>query len=349
MRFSVLSALLFLITGLYYCGGLDLTTAAELKILLPGIPVWVEAGLNDNDPVWNVTLKDGSVVEVNSAGGTLQLSNADRTSTDLSVIEAPLVSDPLPDGAVAQKNGYAAVLTGPTGEYRHGILGDSIEASGFQTFKLSARSHEYQPIGRYRLTGGTVFEALRPTMADLNDDGIPEILITASNANDGSAIYVFDINGTHLASSPAIGRGYRWTQLLGAGKTGPGGETEIITVRTPHIGGILQYYQLKGRNLVLEHAVSGYSTHIIGSRNLDMAAIGNFSSRSQPVVLLPTQDFRSLAIIERTEHGSLVIWSKNLESRLSSNIEVDKHNGSPRIAWGTENGFLYILFEELDR
>jgi hypothetical protein len=348
MRFSFLSALLFLITGSYFCSGLDLSTAAELKILLPGIPVWIEAGLNDNDPFWIVTLEDGTVVEVSSAGGALRLSEGSQTGTDMSVIEAPLVSDPLPDGAAAQKNGYAAILTGPTGEYRHGILGDSIEASGFKTFRFSTVLQRYQPVGRYQLPGGTVFEALRPTMADLNDDGIPEILITASNADVGSAIYVFDINGTHMASSPAVGRGYRWIHLLGAGKTGPGGETEIITVRTPHIGGILQYYQLKGQNLVLEHALSGYSTHRIGSRNLDMAAIGNFSSGSQAVVLLPTQDFRSLAIIERTEHGSLVIWSKNLESGLTTNIEVDQDNGSPRIAWGSEDGVFHIMFENPD-
>ena len=119
-------------------------------------------------------------------------------------------------------------------------------------------------------------EGIAPIWVDLNEDGERAIIVTRSNADSGAQIVVLDELGNLIATGPAIGRGGRWRHQLSAGPFGPNGELELVDVLTPHIGGPTEFYQWKNNELVVVTSASGYTSHVIGSRNLDMTAAGQF-------------------------------------------------------------------------
>jgi hypothetical protein len=131
--------------------------------------------------------------------------------------------------------------------------------------------------------------------------------------------------------------------LIAAAGLGPDGEIEITAVRTPHIGGILEYYRLKDGILRVVHKRSGYSTHRTGSRNLDTAVAGDFNADGQVEMLVPAQDFKRLDSIKKTPGGSKVVHSIKLNSPLSTNLSVYSSHGEIKIAFGTFNNELIII------
>ena len=175
-----------------------------------------------------------------------------------------LKTDPLIDGRILQNvKGQILVLTGSSKKYNHGILGDTKEADGFaiiDTDKKPAVRHEFF------LKGNNVFETLMPVWTDINLDNKKEIILTKSDSRSGAQLQIYTEDGKLIASSDPIGKGFRWMHLIAAAGFGPGGEIEITAVRTPHIGGVLEYYRMKDGKLRVVHKRAGYSTHRIGSR-----------------------------------------------------------------------------------
>jgi hypothetical protein len=105
---------------------------------------------------------------------------------------------------------------------------------------------------------------------------------------------------------------------------GPNGETEIATVLTPHIGGVVEFYQLVDNRLEVVARIPGYSTHIIRSRNLDMALAADFDSDGRIELLVPNQQFDTLGAISRTVEGAEVTWSVPVGGRITTNIAAVK-------------------------
>ena len=231
-----------------------------------------------------------------------------------------------------QPDGRLLLLAFPTDRYPHSILGDPIEAGGFRIVDSNATP---AAAAELRLESG-VFETLSPIWTDTDGDGTPEIVITRSDPESGSRIELYS-ESTLIAASPPVGRGQRWIQTVAAAPTGIDGGLEIIAVKTPHIGGILEYYRMTEDRLELVHSRPGVSTHRIGSRNIDMALVGDFNSDGRPEVLVPSDDFRRLLSIRRTSSGSEIDYTYYLESPLSTNIAALWHDGAMFIAIGTEN------------
>ncbi|HKH76562.1 MAG TPA: hypothetical protein VKA51_06370 [Rubrobacteraceae bacterium] len=65
----------------------------------------------------------------------------------------------------------------------------------------------------------------------------------------------------------------RWQHLLAVGPFDQGGEVELATLRMHHAGGKIEFYRpdFETGELEIAASVSGYTTHRIYSRNLDMA------------------------------------------------------------------------------
>ncbi len=240
---------------------------------------------------------------------------------------------------VVSDRGLLALLTDPTEDLMHAVLGDATEASTVTIVDPAA----LEVVGVLAAPNGAVFEALSPMWADIDGDGEQEILVTASTRAEGARLVVYDIDGTVLGESAAIGIGNRWLNQLGVGPVGPSGEIEVVEVKTPHIGGIVQWYRMEDETLRRQAAASGYSTHGIFSRNLDEGLIVDADGDGRLEVLVPTQDDRSLVALRRVDDGVEVAVSIDLGADLSSNVAaVSREDGTISLTVSTDDRRLLI-------
>jgi len=126
-----------------------------------------------------------------------------------------------------------------------------------------------------------VIEGTAPTWVDLNADGEREIIVTPSNANTGARMVVYREDGSLFATEDPIGQGFRWRHQLAVAQFIEGGSQEIAVVRTPHIGGVVEIYALDEDRLEIKAELGGYSSHRIGSRNLDSALSDDINQDGQ--------------------------------------------------------------------
>ena len=231
-----------------------------------------------------------------------------------------------------------ARLAGPTDGYAHGVLGDEIEASALQLRADDGSSP------RAELDVEQVIEGISAIAADLAENGPFGFVVTVSDAKDGARLRAYDEEGEVLAESDAIGQGFRWLHQIGVGPTGPQGEVEVIAVRTPHIGGVVEAYRLDGDRFERVATIEGYRSHVIGSPNLDMALLADTDADGRLEVIVPTQAMTELAILERTGRGFAEVARLPLEGQLATNVAaaVDGQ-GRLSLAAATEDGRLRIF------
>lgn len=276
--------------------------------------------------------ESGLLAGINTQGSLFIKENKKMQSLDVKA---------LPDSRILiDKNGQLLFLTGPTNKYSHGILGDVIEAT---TITLVTTDRVPRVLLTIPIERESVIEEISPLWADLNGNGKKEIIVTVSNQRQGSRIIVFNEKGELIAEGPAIGHGYRWRHHIAVAPFGPKGELELAVVRTPHIGGVVEFYRLFQGKLEIIAETDGYSSHRIGSRNLEMVAAGDFDGDGKIEVLIPNNNFTELGGIRRTERGSQVAWHIPVNGRISTNLSaLTLRNGKIAIGVGTEDGRLKL-------
>jgi hypothetical protein len=224
----------------------------------------------------------------------------------------------LPDARILHdEGGRLLLLSDPTDNYDHGVLGDAVEAGAVL---LVETAPEFRVAEKISVSDGLVIEGIMPIWFDLDGDDRREIIVTASDRAAGARLLVYSESGELIAESDAIGQGYRWRHQIAAASFLDENKNEIISVRTPHIGGLLEYFQLDGDRLELVAEVDGVTSHVIGTRNLDLALVGDFDADDHAEVLLPDDGLRGLVAVERTVDGAHVDWSAPFESGMSSNL-----------------------------
>ncbi|MEL6525832.1 MAG: hypothetical protein AAFQ07_08995, partial [Chloroflexota bacterium] len=214
-----------------------------------------------------------------------------------------------------------AVYAGATNErYVHGIMGDDIEGS--EVVVLQIVDGEFEILERMTVEGDAIYEGLSPMWADVNGDGVQDLITTVSNSQLGSRIraYVFTDEGVQTVDGVPIGRGNRWQHQLAWASFAPDGTFELVEVLTPHIGGVVRFYQYTGNTLEIVAELEGYTSHVIGSCNLDMAVAGDFNGDGIPEIVLPSQDRMTIAGIQRTETGAAVVWQLPLNAPVVTNL-----------------------------
>ena len=276
-----------------------------------------------------------SPVLLNSSGRLAYVDlDGDLVVTDGNT-DLRLSVDALPDARIlVDDDERVLLLTRPTRRYGHGVLGDAVEAAGITLVTTRMDPAVVQHIA---VPAPAVVEGLAPIWADFTGDGEREIIVTLSDETQGARVVVFDEAGGQIAAGAAIGAGYRWRHQLAAAPFGPSGELEIADVLTPHIGGPVEFMHRLGADLHIGARVYGYTSHQIGSRNLDTAVAGDLDGDGQMELLLPDQTFTELGAVRRTAGGANVAWSLPVGGQMQTNLAaVTLDDG--RIALGCGHG-----------
>ena len=259
--------------------------------------------------------------------------------------------DSLPVNAAADARlvmnsvGQVALYANATDQrYTHGIMGDRLEAATLLV--LEAREGKIQLLARIDLPGEDVYEGIAPFWADIDGDGVEDLVTTVANGSLGARLRAYIWDGASIRQEidgPAIGRGKRWRHQLTAGPFAADGSIEIAAVRTPHLAGEMEFFRLGDGALELAASFPGVTTHAIGSRNLDQTAAGDFNGDGAPEVLALDKRRRSILAIQRDESGANETWRLDAGGEISSNFApVELLDGGLALAVGTDDERLRV-------
>ena len=249
------------------------------------------------------------LVPFQSHGASLDLSKASALEV---ASPAPLLEDQIPQSRVAQGEGTVAkaYLSSPTRRYDHGVLGDEIEAASLTLVLKDGTKRSYH------LPESRVFEDLEPRLVDLDGDGDDEIVVVETDSKLGGSLAVYGLREGKMekvASTPFIGRAYRWLNPVGAGDFNGDSVMDLALVSTPHIGGVLKLYSWSPPKLTSYAQKRGVSTHSIGSTELGMGRI--VKGKSKDLILAPSQRHDELLLLE---------W---IDGKIAEKARVSLHSG----------------------
>lgn len=203
-----------------------------------------------------------------------------------------------------------AVLVGPDGErYRHGVLGDTFEATGI----VYAERHSLAPLATITLPAPQVFEdiTLRPVV---DPDSGHTSLATVRSGERGAALVLVGRSRTDqaaltiVAEGPELGVRRRWLAPIVAGNA-------LYAVHTPHVGGVLTGYRRAGQKLLAQPLSAGVSNHQIGSRDLNVSAlIGS-------LLVVPNQQHDQLVAVDLAQDAREQ-WRLRLNAPASALLAV---------------------------
>ena len=205
----------------------------------------------------------------------------------LAICSTASVAEPIPHSTVsdASGNGITNVYYGcATERYAHGVLGDKLEGGCLVARDSDGKEHQLD------LPEHQVFEDLVPRIADINSDGINDVVTIRRDSNLGAAIVVYTIQDdrlTELAETPPIGRAYRWLAPAGIADFNGNGVPEIAYVQTPHIGGILKIWEMQAGALKQLASHHGVSNHAIGSKVVSQSVVRDHNNDGLPDLALP--------------------------------------------------------------
>ena len=275
-----------------------------------------------------IPVNDFEVLYINRAG-ELVLGREDGI-----VASAP-VNAPLDARLVMNSRGQVALYAKAT---------DQLAASTLLV--LEAREGQVRILARVDLPGEDVYEGIAPFWADIDGDGVEDLVTTVSNGSLGARIRacVWDGGGIRQEiDGPAAGRGDRWQQQVTAGRFGPDGWREIVAVRNPHRDPEMEFFRLGDGALELAASFPGVTTHVLGSRNLDQTAAGDFNGDGKPEVLAMDLKRRAIVAIQRIESGAREAWHLEADGEIVSNFApVELLDGGLALAAGTDDNRLRV-------
>lgn len=322
------------------------TQPLNLTSLPPGMPPVLRAvdgqpellvPPSDASPLTHpVLLPDGALAYIDVLG-QLRLKREAGVAT--------LAVHALPDARLlADETGRLLFLSGPTEQYPHGVLGDQLEAAAMTLVDPRQTPPDVQVI---EIASGDVIEGLAPIWADLDRDGQREIIVTQSNASTGARLVAYREDGSLLAAGDPIGAGFRWRHQLVVGQFIPGGALEIAAVRTPHLGGVVEIYGLDGKRLEVLAELEGYSSHQIGSRNLDGALAADLNGDGQLEIILADQAQTTLAGLQFSDGVLSTVWELPIGGTLRTNLAaVQLPDGRLALGLGHASSVLRLWLPE---
>ena len=211
----------------------------------------------------------------------------------------------------------SADLVSPTDRYGHDVLGGN---------EYSELWIKYHPGGKgevdlkvVTLPEDRVFEDVKARIADVTGDGFPEVVVVESSRSGGAELAIYGVGKTiqvvrrvkqfkpkdlkKIAATPPIGRRNRWLAPAGIADFDGDGQNDIAYVETPHIGGTLRIWTMRGGKLVQIASKRGFSNHRIGE---DFITGGVRDCGQGPELVLPNFDWSGL-MVARLTGGELTV------------------------------------------
>ncbi len=164
--------------------------------------------------------------------------------------------------------GHIAVLAGPDGaRYRHGVLGDAVEA----TRVLYLERHDLSPLRELTLPAPHVFEDNRLRVWRGSDGRSAPTLVVVRSGPQGAQLVLIEADRSSASAlriaalGRPIGSVNRWMSPSTDGR-------HLVSVHTPHLSGALHAVRRDGERLLSSPLADGVSNHAIGARELDTSA-----------------------------------------------------------------------------
>ncbi|MEQ8895789.1 MAG: FG-GAP-like repeat-containing protein [Roseovarius sp.] len=151
-----------------------------------------------------------------------------------------------------------------TDEYGHGVLGDLRDAKALTVHLRRPGDARVTCPAEVILPEGEVFEDIAPRLADLDGDGLPEIIVVQSNAAKGAKLAVYDRRARLVAATPHIGQRHRWLAPAAVADLDGDGHVELAYVDRPHLTKRLQVWRFRGGTLEHLADAEGFTNHRIG-------------------------------------------------------------------------------------
>lgn len=214
----------------------------------------------------------------------------------------------IPDSQVASggRDIRRAWLGSPTNRYAHAALGSRTHAASLHVLAATAAGDRELSL---QLPDDRVFEDRLVRLADLDGDGRDEIIVVEAQEAKGAALVVFSVQGpaaaprlVERARSPHVGS-MRWLNPVGVADFDGDGKLELVSVTTPHIGGVLTLYRYDPPRLVPLAGEGNVSNHRMGAVEQRLAII-LASPGAAPSVLVPDQSRRVLRRLGWSRDGA---------------------------------------------
>lgn len=309
--------------------------------LPPGAPPLVESSGGPleliggpGSPLTHPLPVEGTLVGVSESGEVFVESGGEVAGTGVAA---------LPDARFTQSpSGIVAFLSEPTERYAHGVLGDGVEAASITVADIG-EDGEFVVRAEVSPESGGVFEEVSPMWVEA--EGEEFLAVSESAEGVGTRVALYAPDGSLAAAGPFVGEPFKWRHVLAAGPFGPDGEFEIAAVRTPHLDSTVEFYRPDFENGTLEISaeIPGYTSHRLGSRNLDTARAGDMDGDGAWELLVPDRTYTELAAIKRSQSGAEVAWTLPAEGEISTNIaSATDEEGRASIAVGRSGGTLRI-------
>ncbi|GHF61473.1 FG-GAP repeat domain-containing protein [Seohaeicola zhoushanensis] len=206
-----------------------------------------------------------------------------------------------------------------TDAYGHNIMGRLQDMRLLTIHVTQAGSDRTTCPAEALLPEDEVFEDIAPRIADLDGDGMPEVIVVQSDLRLGARLAIYDRRARLIAATPPIGQPHRWLAPLGADDLDSDGRIEIAYVDRPHLARVLRVWRFEGGHLTEVASAEGHTNHRIGDESIS-GGVRYCDGRAEIVTLDPA--WRRIQVttlsdgqLETRDHAALR-GSQSLEAAL---------------------------------